>query len=121
MSVASSMRHAAMNYASLNWPVFPLLPIVEDRCTCAGTDCAGKHPASKGWQRTIASVEAAESLWSDRHGVRGIGLACAREPGCGGSTSILATAESGRCDSCRIATARCRGRSPRAPGPAAGT
>jgi hypothetical protein len=74
--LASSMRQAARDYASTDWPVFPLLPIVADRCACGGTDCAGKHPASKGWQRTIASGQAAESVWADHHGVRGIGLAC---------------------------------------------
>ncbi len=75
------IRHAAMNYAGIGWPVFPLRPIVGDHCACGGTACAGKHPASKGWQRTIASVQAAESLWADRHGARGIGLLCGPQAG----------------------------------------
>ena len=74
---------AARRYMELGWPAFPLYPIVDGRCGCAKPNCgdAGKHPISTGWQRTIASPAAVDGLWADRHGQRGIGLACGHTAG----------------------------------------
>lgn len=72
----SELREAARRYAEIGFPVFPLLPIVENHCACGALECAGKHPATKGWQRSISSVLAVDSLWADHLGPRGIGLAC---------------------------------------------
>lgn len=72
-------RDAAIAYARLAWPIFPLHKIVGRRCDCrAGQDCKsiGKHPIPTRWQNTIASVPAAESQWRDGLGSRGIGLVC---------------------------------------------
>jgi hypothetical protein len=78
----TALEDAAIAYAEvLRWPVFPIWPIGEGgRCNCADPTCrpenAGKHPITKGWQRTVPSVEAARSSWAPRLGHRGIGLAC---------------------------------------------
>jgi hypothetical protein len=67
----------ARRYASAGLPVFPLLPIRPDGlCQCGKADCAGKHPASKGWTRSIGSLSAVEAQWRPELGERGIGLAC---------------------------------------------
>ena len=77
---------AAIHYAELGLPVFPLHPIVDGRCGCGnrGCDDVGKHPIAKGWQNSIASVPAARSFWRDGLGDRGIGLACGPRAGCFG-------------------------------------
>lgn len=72
---------AVAAYAEVAWPIFPIWPMRDGRCTCNDPKCkpknAGKHPASKGWQRTIPmTVDAALLQWAPRLGNRGIGLAC---------------------------------------------
>ena len=67
----------ARGYAGCGWPIFPILPIVDGRCKCGGVDCAGKHPAGRGWQRSIVpSADGIEGLWAERLGPRGIALLC---------------------------------------------
>jgi hypothetical protein len=69
---------AAITYAEQGLPAFPLHPIVDGECACIRAGCTdvGKHPASNGWQRSIASPEAAASIWRpDARVERGIGLA----------------------------------------------
>jgi hypothetical protein len=75
----SALLEAAIAYTEqLRWPVFPIWPMLDGRCTCRDSKCkpdsAGKHPITKGWQNTITSVEAARSSWAPRLGPRGIGL-----------------------------------------------
>ena len=75
---------AAVAYANLALATFPLHPVLSDgRCGCGDRHCdnAGKHPATSGWQRSIASVRAAEHIWRPG-GQRGIGLACGPRSGC---------------------------------------
>jgi Bifunctional DNA primase/polymerase, N-terminal len=73
----SELAEAAVRYAEFGWPIFPIRPIVNGRCECGGVRCAGKHPASSGWERTIApSPKAAELMWREELGPRGIGLLC---------------------------------------------
>ena len=76
-------RRAALAYARLELPIFPLHPIVGNRCGCGDPRCKaiGKHPIGKGWQNTIASVAAAEASWQPRLGARGIGLVCGPRAG----------------------------------------
>ncbi len=77
-------REAARHYITgLDWPVFPVHPIIDGRCGCTDPRCvdAGKHPAAKGWQRSLASPAAVDGLWADRLGPRGIGLACGPRAG----------------------------------------
>jgi hypothetical protein len=71
---------AACEYAGLGLPIFPLHALRRNgSCACTVRDCSdvGKHPASNGWQRTIASGHGAEAtIWPvDAARERGIGLA----------------------------------------------
>jgi Bifunctional DNA primase/polymerase, N-terminal len=77
-----SILETARAYAEAGWPVFPIHPIRDGKCGC-GKACGqpGKHPASGGWQNTIASAKAVDGLWAERHGPRGIGLACGARAG----------------------------------------
>lgn len=72
-----SARHAAA-YARAGWPVFPLWPVRDGRCTCSRPGCSNpaKHPIGPSWQKTIASVPAAEAAWRGTLAERGIGLVC---------------------------------------------
>jgi hypothetical protein len=73
------LRRAAEFYAQrLRWPVFPLHPIAADgRCAgCGGEQCAGKHPITSGWERTICGGKATRAIWRSKLGARGIGLVC---------------------------------------------
>ncbi|MGZ4254818.1 MAG: bifunctional DNA primase/polymerase [Solirubrobacteraceae bacterium] len=80
----TALRDAATAYAGRDLPIFPIHAIVNGRCGCGARVCpdVGKHPAEKGWQKSIASVRAAESIWRDTGPERGIGLACGSRAGC---------------------------------------
>lgn len=73
-----TVLEAARTYAEAGWPVFPIHPIRDGgECAgCGGEGCAGKHPVTTRWQQTIAAPAAVDGLWAERHGPRGIGLAC---------------------------------------------
>jgi len=71
----------AVHYAERGWPIFPLLPIRRGRCKCGELDCAGKHPLTKRWQHSIASVDAARGIWRPDREELGIGLACGPRAG----------------------------------------
>jgi len=79
----SAEREAAIAYARLGLPIFPLHPIIDDRCGCHDSKCKaiGKHPIPTGWQNSIVSVPAAESCWRSGLGARGIGLVCGPKAG----------------------------------------
>ena len=82
---AVSIGHAAIAYPRLGLATFPLHPILPGgRCGCGDRHCddVGKHPATSGWQRSIASVQAAERIWRPGGRERGIGLACGPRSGC---------------------------------------
>ena len=68
------MRVAALAYAGMRLPVFPLHGVFAGRCEC-GRTCsnAGKHPLVRGWQNTIPSLSAADRAWP-HNTRRGIGL-----------------------------------------------
>jgi bifunctional DNA primase/polymerase-like protein len=77
----SAVQDAAVRYAEIGWPIFPIWPMRDGLCTCNNLDCrpdnAGKHPITAGWQRSMpTTVEAARLMWAPRLGCRGIGLAC---------------------------------------------
>ena len=57
--------------------VFPLHPIRPNASCGCGQKCdqPGKHPITRGWQRTICSPAAVVSSWP-AHALRGIGLLC---------------------------------------------
>ena len=76
---------AAPAYAALELATFPLHPILPGgRCGCGDRCCddVGKHPATSGWQRSIASVQATGRIWRPGGRERGIGLACGPRSGC---------------------------------------
>ncbi len=81
---ACAERDAAIAYARLGLPVFPLYPIIGGRCGCPDRNCdrIGKHPITKGWPNAIPSVAATESSWRQGLDARGIGLACGPRAGC---------------------------------------
>jgi Bifunctional DNA primase/polymerase, N-terminal len=84
MSAAIDLAQAAQDYATrLRWPVFPIHPIGPDGlCAgCGGEQCAGKHPVTKGWERTICGGEATAAIWRPQLGDRGIGLPCGTRSG----------------------------------------
>src|SRR5262245_19123494 len=79
VSAVPDARSVAIAYAEHDWPIFPLYEVrANGRCGCGNFDCnsPGKHPASTGWQNTIASVPAARSAWRGYLARRGIGMAC---------------------------------------------
>jgi putative DNA primase/helicase len=68
-----------VRYAEIGWPIFPIWPIVNGRCTCRNPKCdnAGKHPITSGWPRTLPmTADAARLQWAPRLGERGFGLNC---------------------------------------------
>jgi hypothetical protein len=68
---------AAVAYTGqLLWPAFPLWPIRDGRCACPDPQCenAGKHPITKGWERSTASGDAVQACWAPHLGRRGIGF-----------------------------------------------
>ena len=73
----------AVSYAEHGWAVFPIWPVVGRSCACPDPACdaAGKHPLTRGWQNSVASVPAVRSAWAPRLGRRGIGLACGARSG----------------------------------------
>lgn len=75
---------AARLYAESGLPVFPIHPIKGDRCACGDPTCnvPGKHPVTKGWQKTLATGRSTDSIWRTDRPTRGIGLACGERSGC---------------------------------------
>jgi hypothetical protein len=76
---AEYLQRWAVFYADrLHWPTFPLHGVRRDgRCAgCGGESCAGKHPISSHWERSLASAIAARSIWRPDLGERGIGGVC---------------------------------------------
>ena len=73
----------AVSYAEHDWAVFPIWPVVGRSCACPDPACdaAGKHPLTRGWQNSVASVPAVRSAWAGRLGRRGIGVACGARSG----------------------------------------
>lgn len=78
----SALSDAAVRYAELGLAVFPLHTVRKGgRCDCGNRKCenAGKHPLTRGWQRTIPSVTAVRDVWARAD--YGIGVACGAASG----------------------------------------
>jgi len=61
-----SMMEAALRYAGLGLPVFPLHSVRDGRCTCGNPDCgsAGKHPRTPhGFKEASRSEEQVRRWW----------------------------------------------------------
>lgn len=97
------MLAAALKYAGLGLPVFPLHHIQGDgSCSCAaGSLCesAGKHPLFSGWQQSATTDRDAITQWWSQHPNANIGiptgkasgwLALDSDPRHGGDKSLVA-------------------------------
>ncbi|MCC3304205.1 bifunctional DNA primase/polymerase [Sneathiella sp. HT1-7] len=71
---------AAVNYAALGWPVFPVHSVNEQGdCSCGAKDCknAGKHPKTlEGHKAATSDIETVKRWWSGTHVGANIGCWC---------------------------------------------
>jgi len=66
LDAPESMMEAALRYARLGLPLFPLHSVHEGRCTCGRPDCgsAGKHPRTPhGFKEASRSAEQIRRWW----------------------------------------------------------
>jgi predicted transcriptional regulator len=66
-------QHLEVLFHDAGYRVFPLLPIINDKCACGGIKCAGKHPQYDGWQHT---PEWSEEQFAEMDFSNGYGVLC---------------------------------------------
>jgi hypothetical protein len=68
--MGNPLLQAALDYASRNWPVFPVWWIQDGRCACGKADCQhpGKHPIGKlvpnGRNSATTDPETVKKWWA---------------------------------------------------------
>lgn len=74
---------AALRYAALGWPVFPLHTPVGDGCSCADTACksTGKHPRTSDGFKAATTEEARIRSWWRTWPTANIGIATGARSG----------------------------------------
>lgn len=73
-----SLLQAALEYAALGWPVFPLHTPTDGGCSCGKADCSsiGKHPRTQNGVKDASIDEDQVTTWWEMWPQANIGIAC---------------------------------------------
>lgn len=100
---ALNKHEAALQYAGLGWPVFPVHSLRNHVCTCGNAACknVGKHPMTiEGFKQATTDITTVNQWWAD-HSYANIGIRTGRRPEGAGIVVLNVDAKHGGMESLR--------------------